>query len=116
MANASAKLKYLRLAPRKARLLTNLIKGMPLKEAKEQISASAKKTAPPLLKLLKSAESNARHNLKMEPDNLYVKEARVDGGPVLKRYMPRARGRATVIRRRTSHISLVLSEKNKTKI
>ncbi|MBU1091633.1 50S ribosomal protein L22 [Patescibacteria group bacterium] len=113
MTEVNAKLKYLRIAPRKVRLLVDLIRGMSLGDAKTQVSVSSKKIAPPLLKLLKSAESNARHNFKLEPDNLRVKEAKVDEGPVLKRYMPRARGRATVIKRRTSHVTVVLGEKKK---
>ncbi|MCF7836075.1 MAG: 50S ribosomal protein L22 [Candidatus Marinimicrobia bacterium] len=113
MVTVKAKLKYLKIAPRKTRLLIDLIKGMPLNEAKAHISASSKKASVPLLKLLKSAESNALHNFKLESEDLYVSGASVDGGPVLKRYMPKARGRATIIRRRTSHVSIVLSEQQK---
>jgi len=113
MTEVKAKLKYLHIAPRKVRLLVNLIRGMSLKDAKAQVSVSSKKASLSLLKLLKSAESNARHNFKLEQDSLHIKEAKVDGGPVLKRYMPRARGRATIIRRRTSHVTIVLEEQKK---
>jgi large subunit ribosomal protein L22 len=113
MVEVNAKLRYLRIAPRKARLLADLVRGMPLKEAKVQMGFNNKKAALPFLKLLKSAESNARHNFKVGPENLYVKEIRVDEGPTLKRFMPRARGRATTIRKRASHITVVLSEQQK---
>ncbi len=115
MTNVSAKLRYLRLSPRKVRLLADLIRGMDLKDAKTQVSFSIKKSAAPLLKLLNSAESNAKHNFKLGSEDLYIKEIKVDDGPILKRWMPRARGRATMIRRRSSHISLVLSDKEEDK-
>lgn len=111
MTKVSAKLRYARIAPRKMRLLADLVRGTDLDSAKKQLSFADKKGAEPLLKLLKSAESNAKNNFKLEPDNLRIEEIRVDGGPILKRWMPRARGRATMIRRRSSHITLVLSEK-----
>lgn len=113
MVEVSAKLRYARIAPRKMRLLADLVRGSDLREAEKQLDFSDKKGSRPLLKLLKSAESNAKNNFKMESDNLYIKEIKVDGGPVLKRWMPRARGRATMIRRRSSHISVILSEKDK---
>jgi len=116
MTKVTAKLKYLRIAPRKVRLLADLVRGMPLSKALLQIRFSGKKAATPFLKLLKSAESNAKHNAKLNSEDLRVEEVRVDGGPVLKRFMPRARGRATTIRRRTSHISVVLSEQQKQKV
>ncbi|PIS13489.1 MAG: 50S ribosomal protein L22 [Candidatus Tagabacteria bacterium CG09_land_8_20_14_0_10_41_14] len=111
MTEVKAKLRYLRVSPRKVRLLADLIKGMSLKEAESQIRFSTKKSNPSLLKLLKSAEQNARHNFRLKSDNLYIKEITVDVGPVLKRYMPRARGRAATIRRRSSHITVVLGDK-----
>lgn len=113
MTEATAHLRHLRIAPRKIRLLAGLVRGMGLKEAKLQLQAEVKRGALPILKLLKSAETNAKHNFKMEPENLFIKIITVDGGPVLKRRMPRARGRATVIRKRTSHVSVVLAEAQK---
>lgn len=110
MVDVKAKLKYLHIAPRKVRLVAGLIRGKSLKEAKLQVGFSNNKAALPILKLLKSAESSARHDFKLETDNLRVKEIRVDAGPILKRFMPRARGRATTIRRRTSHISLIIAD------
>jgi len=113
MTDAKANLKYLHTAPRKVRLLADLIRGKSLKDAKAQMAFSKNKASVPMLKLLKSAEQNARHNFKLETDNLRVKEIKVDEGPVFKRFMPRARGRATTIRRRTSHIALILAEQVK---
>lgn len=113
MSKAEAHLKYLRIAPRKVRLLADAVRGKALKEAEIQLSFESKKSASPLLKLLKSAESNAKHNIKMAADNLYIKEIKINEGPTLKRYMPRAKGRATMIKKRTSHISVVLEEQQK---
>ena len=113
MNEANAKLKYLHISPRKVRLLAGLVRGVPIKEAKLQIEFSGKKSAEPILKLLQSAEKNAVNNTKLKSENLYVKEMTVDEGPTLKRYKARARGRATTIRRRTSHITIVLSEQQK---
>lgn len=111
MPKAEAHLKYSRIAPRKARLLADAVRGKSLKEARAQLSFESKRGSLPLLKLLKAAESNAKHNIKMAADNLYIREIKINEGPTLKRYMPRARGRATAIKKRTSHISVVLAEK-----
>lgn len=113
MIEVTAKLRYARIAPRKMRVLADLVRGVDLKKAKTQLGFNDKKSADPLLKLLKSAESNAKSNFKLETEGLYIKEIRVDGGPILKRWMPRARGRATMIRRRSSHVSVVLAERQK---
>jgi len=113
MVKVNSNLKYLRIAPRKVRLLADLIRGMGLKEARLQLSFEKKRASAPLLKLLNSAEANAKHNFKTEGDNLFISEIKVNEGPILKRRMPRARGRATLIRKRTSHVSVVLDEKNK---
>lgn len=109
---AIAKLNYLRMAPRKVRLVANSMKGLPVNEAEAQLVMSPKKASDPLLKLLRSAIANSKQkSLKLE--NLFVKELRVDQGPMLKRQMPRAMGRATMIQKKTSHVSLVLIEKDK---
>lgn len=105
-----AQLRYLRQAPRKTRLIADLIKGATVEEAEKQLKFSPKRGASSLSKLLQSAVSNAKNNFQLDKENLYVKEIRVDKGSILKRYRPRARGRATMIRKRTSHISLVLDE------
>ncbi len=110
MTQIKAQLKYFHVSPRKVRLVAGLIKGLPVNAALKQLIFSSKRSGPALLKLLKSAISNAKVNHQLSPDNLYVKEFKVDEGPVSKRYMPRARGRATIIKKRTSHISLVLDE------
>ena len=110
MKTASAKLNYLRMAPRKVRLIANAINGLPVSEAEAQLLMSPRKAAEPLLKLLRSAIANSKQkNLKLE--NLFIKESRVDQGPMLKRQMPRAMGRATMIQKKTSHVSFILIEK-----
>ncbi len=116
-----ASLKYFRVSPRKVRLAANLVKGLPVETAIKQLMFSQKKSGPALVKLLKSAVSNAKNNLRLDYQNLYIKEIRVDEGPTLKRHMPRARGRAATIRKRASHVSVILAElknkkKSKTKI
>lgn len=109
MKTITAKLNYLRIAPRKMRLVADSIKRLPANEAEAQLIINPKKAAESLLKLLRSAIANSKQQgLKLE--NLFVKEARVDQGPMLKKYMPRAQGRATMIQKKTSHISLILAE------
>jgi len=76
---------------------------------------SAKRTSKPLLKLLRSAMANLKNNKKASAEKFFIKEIRVDGGPMLKRWMPRAQGRATQIQKKTSHVTLVLAESKKTK-
>jgi len=106
----TAKLSYLRIGPRKVRLVADLIRGRDVTRAVNALSLLNKKSAAPMLKLLNSAIANAKHNFQVEKENLRISKITVDGGPVLKRSMPRAHGRATPIRERTSHINLVLSE------
>lgn len=106
-----ASLNNLRMAPRKVRLVANLIKGLPIKEAKAQLKFLAKKASGPILKLLNSAIANAKNNFSLEENNLYVSKIYVDSGQVLKRWLPRAFGRATPIMKRTSHITIFLAEK-----
>ena len=105
-----ASLKYLRISPRKVRLVANLIKNLPVKEAENQLNFLNKRSTEPVLKLLKSAVQNAKHNFNLSEDRLYVAEIRVDEGPALKRWMPRAQGAASPIRKRSSHVSIVLKE------
>ncbi len=109
------KLNYLRIAPRKVRLAANLLKGLSVNEAEAQLLMSPKRPSLALLKLLRSAISNAKHNSQLDPKHLFVKEIRVDKGPMLKRYMPRAMGRASSIQKKSSHITLVLAESEKLK-
>lgn len=101
----------LRLAPRKMRLVTNLVKGMRLSEAMTQLTFTNKKGAKMLQKLLQSAAANAEHNFSMNRDGLFIKELTCDMGPVLQRSFPRARGSAFMIRRKMSHVNVVLEER-----
>lgn len=111
-----AKLNYLRIAPRKTRLVADLIRGMGVSEAKKQLIFSLKKSAQPILKLLDSALNNAKKNFNKEKiEDLYISEIMVNEGPSLKRSMPRAFGRAAEIRKRTSHIEIVLKEREEKK-
>jgi len=110
-----ASLKYLRIAPRKVRLVADLIRGLDVEEAKSLLSLERKRAAKSLLKLLNSAISNAKNNFHLSEDNLYIKTIRVDQGPTLKRYFPRAQGRATLIQKKTSHIFIELAEGQKKK-
>lgn len=107
-----ASLKHLHIAPRKVRLVTNLIRGMEVKQALLELSTLPKRSSLPILKLLKSAIQNAKHNFQLDERVLYIKEIRVDGGPVFKRFMPRAFGRAATIRKRTSHVNVILETKD----
>lgn len=106
----TAKARYVRVAPRKARLVTELVKGKKVGEALNVLAFTHKAFAKTLTKLINSAVANAQQNKQMDVDTLVVKRISVDGGPTLKRYMPRAMGRATMIRKRTSHITVVLDE------
>jgi len=105
-----AKLKYLRIAPRKVRLIANLIRGKKAEEAQVILNFVAKRAAFPLSKLLKSAISNAKNQFQLEESNLYISKILVDEGPKYKRWMPRARGMASEIQKKTSHITIVLDE------
>jgi large subunit ribosomal protein L22 len=105
----TAKLRYSHMGPRKVRLLVDLIRGKKVTEAIEQLTVAHQQAARAVLKLLKSAIANAKHNDGVvDESTLVIKTAFVDGGPVLKRWMPRAMGRATPIRKRTSHVTLIL--------
>lgn len=106
----SAKANYLRVAPRKVRLVATMLKGLGAQEALLQLRFLPKRASHPLEKLLRSALANAKHNFDLDEKNLRVKTIRVDGGPVSKRFTPRAFGRASPIRKRTSHITLILDE------
>lgn len=106
---ATAKARFVRIAPRKLRLLAHLIARKNVEFAEHQLNAQPKRAALFLLKLLRSAKANAAHNAKIPAGtSLIIKEIRVDGGRVSKRFMPRAFGRASPIRKRTSHITIVL--------
>jgi large subunit ribosomal protein L22 len=105
-----AKLNNIRISPRKVRLVAGLVRKMEVNKALDQLKFSGKKSAKPLDKLINSAIANAVNNFELDKNNLFIKEIRVDEGQTLKRWMPRARGRATPIMKRASHISLILGE------
>ncbi len=105
-----AQLNYLRIAPRKVRSVAELIKGLPVNEAEAQLLLQPRRAAQPILKLLRSAVANAKNNQRLSPEKLYVESIRVDGGPMLKRILPRARGMATPIHKKMSHVTLTLME------
>ncbi|TAK04996.1 50S ribosomal protein L22 [Patescibacteria group bacterium] len=105
-----ASLRYLRMAPRKVRLVIDVIRGMSVIEAETRLTFLPKAAALPVIKLLRSAAANAEHNFKLSRETLYVKTITVDGGPTLNRWRARAMGRAAPIRKRTSHITLILSD------
>lgn len=113
--NVTAKLNYLRIAPRKVRLVADLIKRKKIGEAQAILNFTIKKGAAPVLKLLNSAVASAKQNFQLDPDNLYIAKVDVNEGPKLKRWMPRARGSAYEIQKKTSHITLVLQEIKETK-
>lgn len=108
---AKAVAKSVRIAPRKARLVIDLIRGKEVGEAIAILRHTQRGASPVVEKLINSAVANAEHNYEMDPDNLYISEAFVNEGMTLKRFRPRAQGRATQINKRTSHITVVLSEK-----
>jgi large subunit ribosomal protein L22 len=106
-----AKLRFVRISPRKARLVADLIRGKKSEEALNILIFTRKAAARILIKLLKSAIANATQKKTIDVDRLYVKKITVDQGPTMKRFTPRALGRATTIRKRTSHIHMILDEK-----
>lgn len=101
----------LHIAPRKVRLVTELLAGRLVEAAKLQLRFLASKSARPLLKLINSAVANAQHNYKLDPQRLVIKSITVNQGYTLKRFKPRAQGRAFPIRRRTSRVDVVLVER-----
>jgi len=107
----TASLNNYRQSPRKVRLVANLIKGKKVDEALNMLGYVTKRASNPIASLVLSAIANAKNNFNIEKDNLIIKEMRVDGGVVMKRSMPRARGSAFPIKKRTSHIYLVLAPK-----
>lgn len=106
----TAKLRYLRIAPRKVRLVADLIRKKKVEEAQIILNFTIKRAALPLLKLLNSAVANARNSIQLEAKNLYISKITVDEGSKYKRWMPRARGVAYPIQKKTSHVTLVLEE------
>jgi len=107
----TALLNNYRQSPRKVRLVATLLSGKSVSEALVALQFVNKRASLPIATLINSAVANAKNNFSLDKENLFIKELRVDAGPVLKRRMPRARGRAFPIHKRTSHVRLVLAEK-----
>jgi len=105
--------KYVRISSRKVQIVIDLIRGKKLGEAVSIVTNTPKAASVPVLKLLKSAAANAENNMGLNPDTLYVAEVYANEGPTLKRFRPRAQGRASRIRKRTSHITVILDQVSK---
>ncbi len=103
-----AKARHIKISPKKVRLVVDVIRNLKALDALDQLKYITKAASKPLEKLLKSAVANAENNFEIKKDTLKIKEIRVDEGPTIKRWRPRAYGRATTIRKRTSHVSVVL--------
>ena len=108
---AKATLSYARISPRKVGIVCDLIRGKSVAQAQAILMATPKAASPLLSKLVKSAAANAENNFNMDPDKLFVSATSATPGPILKRMMPRAQGRGYRINKRTSHITVVVSEK-----
>ncbi|MDI3257791.1 MAG: 50S ribosomal protein L22 [Kyrpidia sp.] len=108
---ATAVARYIRIAPRKVRLVVDLIRGKSVGEALAILKHTPKAASPVVEKVVRSAVANAAHNYDMDVDRLYISKICVDPGPTLKRFQPHAQGRAFRILKRTSHITVVVSEK-----
>ena len=98
------------MSPRKVRLVVNVIRGLMAEKAEYELLFLQQKAARPVLKLLKSAVANAENNFQLKKDNLFIKKITVDEGPALKRWRPRAFGRAAMFKKRSSHVTIVLDE------
>ncbi len=105
-----AKIRYAKITPRKARLVADMVRGLPLDEALAQLMYNPKRGSKIIFNLLRSAEADASAK-KLDLNKLYVKDINVGNGPRLKRYLPRARGTATLIEKKMSHIEVILAEK-----
>ncbi|NLL69450.1 MAG: 50S ribosomal protein L22 [Acholeplasmataceae bacterium] len=108
---ARATAKTVRITPRKARLVIDLIRGRDVKEAQAVLMFTPRGASPIILKVLNSAIANAENNYNLNVDNLYVKECYVNEGVRLKRLLPRAKGQGDIIQKRTSHITVVVAER-----
>lgn len=105
-----AQAKYIRQSPYKVRLVLDLVRGLPVGDAQAVLAHANRRAAEPVVKVLNSAVANAEHNHALDADDLVIAKAYADEGPTLKRFRPRARGRATRINKRTSHITIVVAE------
>ncbi len=107
----TARARFIRVAPRKARLIISQLQGLAVEQALNQLKFMHKGAVRPVTKLLNSAIANAENNFNLERKDLFIKKFVADGGPTLKRYQPRAHGRSVTIRKRTSHLNLILGIK-----
>ena len=108
---AVANLKYLRISPRKVQIVLDLIRGKDVGTATAILLQTPKAASEPVLKLLKSAAANAENNHQMDPEKLYVSSTFATPGPIIKRIRPRAKGSAYRINKRTSHVTIAVSER-----
>jgi large subunit ribosomal protein L22 len=108
---ARAHIKHARISPRKVKIVCDLIRGKDTKIAKAILTQTPNAAAELMLKILNSAVANAENNHEMDPDSLYVSETYANPGPIIKRMRPQARGRGARINKRTSHITIVVAEK-----
>ena len=108
---ARAHLRYVRISPRKVKIVCDLIRGKSIPQATAILLTTPKAASEPLLKLLKGEVANAENNQNMDPEKLIVSEVFANPGPIIKRIMPRAQGRAFRINKRTSHITIAVSER-----
>ena len=102
--------RYIRQSPTKVRRVLDLVRGLPVGEAQAVLTYVNRRAAEPIAKVLTSAVANAEHNHALDADDLVIVKAYADEGPTLKRFRPRARGRATRIEKKTSHITIVVGE------
>lgn len=108
---ARARARYVRVTPMKARRVVDLIRGLPTEQAQAVLRFAPQAASEPVGKVLDSAIANATNNNSMDPNDLFVSEVYVDEGPTMKRFRPRARGSAARIRKRTSHITVVVASR-----
>ncbi len=106
-----ARARFIRQSPFKVRRVLDLVRGLPVTEARHVLEFANRRATQPVRKVLDSAVANAQHNHALDADELFVVEAFADEGPTLKRFRPRARGRATRIDKRTSHITIVVGDR-----
>lgn len=103
--------RYIRQSPYKVRQVLDLVRGLPIGEAEQVLAFTSRAATEPVRKVMRSAVANAEHNHALDADELYVAEAFADEGPTLRRFRPRARGRASRIRKRTCHITIVVADR-----
>ena len=108
MEQVKVKLNHLKIPPRKVRILADVIRGLALQEAEAKLMMSPRRPKEALIKLLRSAAADAKNNFKLDVSKLFIKEIRVDQGPKSKRWTPRSRGSASLIEKKTSHVTLIL--------